>query len=128
MYHVLHLGVCTHILYVLMRVRHAWVMSMRVSTLYRVWKTRCLEQLSFKETPLSNAFLALPPRLLLMVLLKCKESPVVHFGLQCASWVRTSAGSTKRCILAPMGDPNAPSVQKGNLMGSRQGLVAAVLV
>ena len=56
----------------------------------------------------------------MVVLLKCKDAPAVHFGLQCASWVRTSAGSTKRCILAPMGDPNAKSVQQGNLMVARQ--------
>ena len=47
---------------------------------------------------------------------------MVHFGLQCASWVRTSAGSTRRCILAPMGDSNAKSVQSGNFMGARQGV------
>ena len=55
----------------------------------------------------------------MVILLKCRERPVVHFGLQCASWVRTSAGSTKRILLAPMGDPGVKCVAQGNLMVSR---------
>ena len=46
---------------------------------------------------------------------------VCHFGLPCGSFVLASRGTTLRTFLAPMGNPNIPSVALGNLLTSRWG-------
>jgi hypothetical protein len=59
--------------------------------------------------------------------LRLKKGGLCWCAPVCSSWVFMSQGSTMRSRARPMGDPNAQSVQAGNLMVSRLALLLYVL-
>ena len=48
---------------------------------------------------------------------------VVCFGLVCSTFVSVSRGSTRRHYFLPLGDEDALSVQKGNLLANRSAML-----
>ena len=62
-------------------------------------------------------------RLLLLAILQSKDGVVVSFGLVCSSFVAISRGSTFRSYFLPHGDVSSPSVEKGNLLAYRTGVL-----
>lgn len=67
------------------------------------------------------------PRLILHSILNCRFGNLLALvGVLCSTWVAVNAGTSQRDVLTPMGHPEYPSVQSGNIMVSRLGLLITI--